>query len=367
MQEKKMKSPLFDPVKAGSLTWPNRIVMAPLTRGRATPDGVPTAMMAEYYRLRADAGLIISEATAISRQGYGWVRAPGIFTDAHEHGWRMVTNAVHEAGGRIYLQLWHMGRVSHPDFQNGRLPVGPSAVAAEGETITPYGKKTYVVPHVLDINEIAAIIQDYIMAATRAIRAGFDGVEIHAANGYLLDQFLRDCTNKREDKYGGSIQNRARFLQQVVQAVVNTIGASKIGVRLSPTNPGKGMKDSDPATLFTYVAEMLNGFKLAYLHVLEGLPGHYLASGGDRISPAMREAFKGVFVANAGYDKAMGEQAVENGDADAIAYGRPFIANPDLVRRFDTGTPLNTADPATFYTHGREGYLDYPLMDTRVA
>lgn len=353
---------LFSSIKAGALTWPNRILMAPLTRGRAEATGIPTAMMAEYYRLRANAGLIIAEATAISQQGYGWVNAPGIFIDAHEKGWKKVTDAVHQAGGHIYLQLWHMGRISHPDFQNGRLPVAPSAIAATGQATTPLGKKPYVVPHPLTIEEIAAIVQDYIRAARRAISAGFDGVEIHSANGYLLDEFLRDGSNKRTDNYGGSLANRTRFLREVVEAVTATVGADKAGVRLSPKNPNYGMSDSDPESTFTYAAEMLNEFSLAYLHVREDLPGE-----GKRVSPSIRKVFKGVFVANGGYDQKAGELAIENGEADAIAYGRPFIANADLVKRFKIARPLNTPDPNTFYTPGREGYLDYPLLGTETV
>lgn len=362
-----MTSPLFMSIKAGRLMWPNRILMAPLTRGRAEADGTPTPMMAEYYKLRADAGLIIAEATAVSQQGYGWVQAPGIYTDTHEKGWKMVTEAVHKAGGRIYLQLWHMGRVSHPDFQNGKLPVAPSAIAATGNATTPLGKKPYVIPHPLSIQEIAAIVQDYIRASRRAINAGFDGVEIHSANGYLLDQFLRDGSNKREDNYGGSLSNRTRFLREVVEAVTKTVGAENVGVRLSPKNANYGISDSDPARTFGFATEMLNDFGLAYLHVLEGLPGHFLATEGERVSPIMRKAFKGVFVVNAGYDQTLGEQAIRNRDADAVAFGRPFIANPDLVKRFRTGAALNVPDQATFYTHGKEGYIDYPLLGSKAA
>jgi len=362
-----MSSPLFTPLQAGALALPNRILMAPLTRGRATKEGVPTPLMAEYYKLRADAGLIITEATAISQQGYGWAQAPGMFTDAQEKGWEKVTHAVHQAGGRIVLQLWHMGRVSHPDFQHGALPVGPSAIAAKGHSHTPSGLKPYVTPHALSQDEITAIIADYVTATKRAMHAGFDGVEIHSANGYLIDQFLRDGSNKRSDSYGGSPANRTRLLREVTEAVTAVIGAGKAGVRLSPKNETNGMSDSDPAAIFGFAAEMLNGFGLAYLHVLEGLPGHFLAAAGERITPVLRKAFKNTLIANGGYDQAKGEQAIAKGEVDAITYGTLFIANADLVQRFKSCAPLNAPDKSTFYTHGAEGYIDYPLLNIKAA
>jgi N-ethylmaleimide reductase len=362
-----MTSPLFQPLKLGALTLPNRILMAPLTRGRATADGVPTELMAKYYAQRATAGLLIAEATAISWRGYGWVRAPGIYTAAHVNGWRNVTKAVHKAGGRIFLQLWHMGRTSHPDFLGGALPVAPSAIAAEGECATPLGKKPYVVPHALTIEEIRTTITDYKHAAMLAKEAGFDGVEIHGANGYLLDEFLRDGANKRADIYGGSVENRTRLLLEVTQTVTEVWGADRVGVRVSPRNPYKGMSDSDPANTFGVAAEKLNAFGLAYLHSMEPLPGHRLAAEGERVTPVLRKIFKGVLIANGGYTQGLGEKALTNNEADAIAYGVKFIANPDLVARFKSGVPLNEPDMTTFYTHEAHGYTDYPLAKSAAA
>ncbi len=357
-----MEKQLFKPLKAGALSLDNRIVMAPLTRGRADVDGVPTRLMAEYYTQRATAGLIVAEATAVSKRGYGWVQAPGIFTAAQVKGWQIVTDAVHKAGGKIVLQLWHMGRASHPDFLNGQLPVAPSAIAAEGHTTTPQGIKDYVVPHALDLDEIKMTIADYRRGATLAKDAGFDGVEIHSANGYLLDEFLRDGANKRDDIYGGSAENRVRLLQQVTEAVTGIWGGDRVGVRLSPRNPYKGMTDSDPVNTFGVAAEKLNPYGLAYLHSMEPLPGHRLAAEGERVSPVMRKIFKETFIVNGGYTQDLAEKALENDEADAVAFGVPFIANPDLVQRFKTGAPLNPADESTFYTHDAHGYTDYPLM-----
>lgn len=353
---------LFTPLTAGAFQLPNRIVMAPLTRGRATVDGVPTPLMAEYYVQRATAGLIIAEATAISPIGYGWVQAPGIWTEAHVKGWQTVTRAVHQAGGRIVLQLWHMGRASHSDFHGGKLPVAPSPLAAEGNCATPLGKKPYEIPHALTLDEIKATLKDYTHAAKLAKDAGFDGVEVHGANGYLLDEFLRDGANKRSDAYGGTAQSRARFLIEATEAVVNVWGSDRVGVRLSPRNPYKGMSDSDPVATFCTAAELLNPFKLAYLHTMEPLPGHALAGEGLRVTPEMRKIYKGVMITNGGYTQELGERALANGEADAIAYGVPFIANPDLVNRFRTGAALNAPDAATFYTHGAAGYTDYPFL-----
>jgi len=357
-----MESALFKPLKVGALTLPNRILMAPLTRGRATVDGVPTPLMVEYYTQRAAAGLIITEATAISARGYGWVKAPGLFTDAHVKGWQKVTDSVHKAGGRIFLQMWHMGRISHPDFLGGELPVAPSAIAAEGHSNTPTGKKPYVVPHALTIAEIKATIEDYKRGTQMARDAGFDGVEIHGANGYLLDEFLRDGSNHRTDIYGGSAENRARLHCEVTEAVISTWSADRTGIRLSPYNSNGGMKDSDPVNTFTVAAEKLSAYNLAYLHSMEPLPGHPRAVPGERVSPHMRKAFKGVFLANGGYTKELGDQAIAANAADAITFGTLFIANPDLVERFKIGAKLNEADAATFYTHEAKGYTDYPAL-----
>ena len=358
---------LFDPLRLGDYHISSRVMMAPLTRGRAEAGAVPGPIMADYYAARADAGLLISEATAISPQGYGWVNAPGIWNEAQVKGWRHVTRAVHHRNGRIFLQLWHMGRVSHPDFQDGALPVGPSAVVAKGEAHTPLGKKPYVTPHALSIDEIAATVKDYADAARRAIDAGFDGVEIHGANGYLIDQFIRDGSNQRSDAYGGSVDNRLRFLCEVTKAVVDAIGAGRVGVRLSPVGAFNDMHDSHPVTTFCRAAELLNPFNLAYLHTMEALPGHMMAGEGERVTPHIRKIYKGVLVTNGGYDMARANAAIAAGEADAIAFGVPFIANPDLVARFRRNAPLNPPDFSTFYTPGAKGYTDYPLLQAKVS
>ncbi len=364
-----MTQAMFTPLKAGDLSLPNRILMAPLTRGRAAADATPTELMVDYYRARVEAGLIISEATAISPQGYGWAYAPGIFEAAHVAHWRRVTEAVHAAGGRMVLQLWHMGRVSHPDFQRGQLPVGPSAIAAKGEAHTLGGKKPYVAPHAMSVDEIKATVRDYAIAARRAMDAGFDGVEVHGANGYLLDEFLRSGSNHRTDAYGGSPENRARFLLEAVEATVRAIGAGKVGVRLSPKNPAQDMHDADPAATFGHAASALNAFGLAYLHVMEPIKAGARTplAPGERITPIIRRAYRSTIIANGGYDAASGHHAITKGHADAIAYGVPFIANPDLVARFRAGVALNQPNATTFYTRGPKGYTDYPVMKAEAA
>lgn len=355
-------NPLFSPFQVGAFALPNRFVMAPLTRGRANPDRVPNDLMVEYYTQRATAGLIITEATAVSPQGFGWLGAPAIYNEAQAAGWRKITDAVHEAGGRIILQLWHMGRVSHPDFQNGELPVGPSAVAAQGDVHTPTGKQLYVKPRALETAEIAGIVEDYAQATRLACQAGFDGVEIHGANGYLIDQFLRDGSNHRTDQYGGSIENRVRFLTEVTAAVVHAWSADRVGVRLSPLGRYNDMQDSTPVQTFTQAAKELNRMGLAYLHVLEGLPGHWSHVEGERVSPHLRAAFQGPFIANAGYDAQAAERAINAGETDLVAFGVPFLANPDLIERVRRGASLNPPDMATFYTSGVKGYTDYPAL-----
>ena len=356
-------SSLFEPLQVGAVKLKNRIVMAPLTRGRSGKERIPNDLMVEYYTQRASAGLILSEATQISQQGSGWEQSPGIHNDEQVRGWRKITEAVHKQGGLIYLQLWHCGRASHPYFQaNGELPVSASAVKAEGNAYTPEGKRPYPTPRALELEEIPGIVQDYVNATKRAQSAGFDGVEIHAANGYLMDQFLRDCSNKRTDAYGGSIKNRVRFLTEVTEAVVNAWSSDRVGVRLSPTNPYNDMRDSDPVATFTYASEVLNQFNLAYLHILEALPGHMLAAEGERVGPHMRKAYNGLFMVNGGYDDVLGAEVINNGEADFVSYGVPFIANPDLPERYRSGASLNEADPSTFYTHGKEGYIDYPAL-----
>ncbi|MEM6614334.1 MAG: alkene reductase [Cyanobacteria bacterium P01_C01_bin.72] len=354
---------LFTPVQIGNLTLTNRIVMAPLTRGRADSDRIPNELMAEYYRQRARAGLIVTEATNISQQAIGWSNTPGIYTDAQVKGWQQITRSVHQQGGRIFLQLWHMGRASHPDFQPDRaLPVSPSAIIPEGEIHTPQGKKPYVTPRALELDEIPKVIQQYSEATKRAREAGFDGVEIHAANGYLIDQFLRDGANHRTDAYGGNIANRTRFLLEVTEAVAKAWNANSVGVRLSPRVTSNGIWDSDPIGTFTYAAEALNQFDLAYLHIFEALPGHFWAEKGERVTPHMRRAFQGTVILNGGFDAPLGNEAIVKGEADLIAYGVPFIANPDLVERYRQSLPLNEADPSTFYTPGKQGYTDYPTI-----
>lgn len=357
-----MTSPLLKPLKAGALELPNRVIMAPLTRARAEENGVPTPLMTEYYVQRATAGLIISEATAVSKRGYGWIQAPGIFKPEHVKGWQKVTEAVHKAGGRMVLQLWHMGRASHPDFMDGLPIVAPSAIAIKGEVDTPLGRKPYTVPHALSVEEIGETLKDYKHGAALAKEAGFDGVEIHAANGYLIDEFIRDGANKRSDSYGGSIDNRLRFMTEVTETVCSVWPSDRVGIRLSPYNPFKDMSDSDPVATFSRAAEKLNAFNLAYLHTLEALPGATRSVAGPRATPEMRKLFKNTFITNGGYDQALGEKAVAAGEVDAIAYGVLFIANPDLVKRFSTQAPLNTPDNETFYTHEARGYTDYPPL-----
>ena len=359
-----MQSTLHTPIIVGKLTLPNRIFMAPLTRGRAGESRIPNDLMVEYYRQRATAGLIITEATAVCKSGYGWFGAPALYNDEQQEGWRKVTGAVHGAGGKIFLQLWHMGRVSHPDFLDGKQPIAPSPIAAEGESHTPFGKKAYVVPREINEQDIKELVQSYADSARRAINAGFDGVEVHSANGYLLDQFLRDKTNKRQDQYGGSIANRMRFPLEVIDAIVEAVGKERVGVRISPVNPFNDISDSDPHSLFVGYAEELDKRGLAYLHVLEGLPGHFLyGEGYEPVLPAIRRIYSGVLIANGGYSLESGNELLNTGGSDAIAFGVPFIANPDLVERYKNNAPLNAPDFATFYTAGPEGYTDYPFLN----
>jgi N-ethylmaleimide reductase len=354
-------SDLFSPVILGSIAMSNRMVMAPLTRNRSSMEGVPQDMNVTYYEQRATAGLIITEATPISPMGHGYPLLPGIYTDAQVAGWKKVTDAVHDKGGKIVIQLWHVGRISHPTLLNGATPVAPSAVKPAGKAFTFNGLVDYVEPRALDASELPGIVSDYVQASKNAIKAGFDGVEIHSANGYLLDQFLRDGSNKRSDIYGGSIENRARFLMEVTKAVVEAIGSDKVGLRLSPVNPFNDMKDSNAQALFNYVTEQLNQFKLAYLHVVEGgIHGGGIADPFD--FDAMRKLCKSPYMANLSYDKARGNAAIASGHADAVAYGVPFISNPDLVERFRQDTPLNEADSKSFYGGTEKGYTDYPTL-----
>jgi len=354
-------SDLFSPVKLGSIAMSNRMVMAPLTRNRSSMEGVPQDINVTYYEQRATAGLIITEATPISAMGHGYPLLPGIYTDAQVDGWKKVTDAVHAKGGKIVIQLWHVGRISHPTLLNGATPVAPSAVKPAGKAFTFNGLVDYVEPRALDASELPGIVADYVQASKNAIKAGFDGVEIHSANGYLLDQFLRDGSNKRADIYGGSIENRARFLMEVTKAVVDAIGSDKVGLRLSPVNPFNDMRDSNPQAVFNYVTEQLNQFNLAYLHVVEGgIHGGGVADAFD--FDAMRKLCKSPYMANLSYDKVRGNAAIASSHADAVAYGVPFIANPDLVERFRQDAPLNEADSKSFYGGTEKGYTDYPTL-----
>ena len=359
---------LFKPFTLGPLGLPNRIVMAPLTRSRAGQGDAPRALNATYYAQRASAGLIISEATQISQQGKGYAFTPGIHSPEQVAGWRLVTQAAHAAGGRIFAQLWHVGRISHPDLQpDGGLPVAPSAVQPEGQAFTEAGFKPFVTPRALAEAEIPGIVADYRHAAECALQAGFDGVEIHGANGYLIDQFLKDKTNQRTDRYGGSLENRTRFLLEVAEAVTGVWGGNRVGLRVSPTSPANDIADSNPQRLFGHVVKALEPFGLAYLHVVEG------ATGGPRDSApgfdfqALRRGFGGAYMANNGYDLALAQATLKEGRADLIAFGRPFIANPDLVQRLRQGAPLAEPDKATFYGGDAHGYTDYPPLDQAAA
>lgn len=353
---------LFAPFPLGDLLLKNRIVMAPMTRGRAAPDGTPTAMIAEHYRSRATAGALITEATAISATAGGWPGAPGLWTDAHVAGWRRVTDAVHEAGGTIFVQLWHMGRVSHPDLLGGATPVGASPIAARGDVHTPRGKRAYVVPRELATGEIAAIVADYAAATARARDAGFDGVELHAANGYLIDQFLRDGTNRRTDAYGGSPGNRARFLLEVTTACARAWSPGHVGVRLSPTGTFNDMGDGDPAATFGHAAAELDRLGLLWLHVVEPLQGSPMHVPAPPLLGLLRERFRGPLIANGGYDGAVANATISARRADLVSFGMAFLANPDLVRRLQYGAALNRPDFATLYTPGPKGYNDYPTL-----
>ncbi|MBI1732158.1 MAG: alkene reductase [Gammaproteobacteria bacterium] len=342
---------LFTPLMMADLQLPSRIVMAPMTRSRAGAGNAPTCMMATYYLQRAGAGLIISEATQVSPQAVGYPGTPGIHSYDQIAGWRNVTDAVHGAGGRIFVQLWHVGRISHPSWQpDGQLPVAPSAIRPAGEAMTADGMQPFVTPRALDTDEIPGIVEQFARAAANARAAGFDGAELHAANGYLLDQFLRDGSNRRTDRYGGSAENRCRLLLEVTAAVGDVLGAGRVGVRLSPDGTFNDMHDSDPVRTFGTAVQLLNRIRPAYLHVSEG---KYDCS-------PLRRAFNGLYMANSGYDFARGSAALASGTADLIAYGTSFIANPDLPARFADNLPLAPADPATFYGGDKRGYTDYP-------
>lgn len=360
-------SVLFQPIQLGAVALPNRVLMAPMTRSRADRAGVPGPATVLYYAQRASSGLIVSEATQVAPEGQGYVFTPGIHDEAQAEGWRKVTDAVHAAGGRIFLQLWHVGRISHESFQpNGALPVAPSAIRHEGTTFTYDGVKPHPVPRALETDEIPGIVAQFRQGASLAKEAGFDGVEVHGANGYLIDQFLRDGTNKRDDRYGGSVANRARFLLEVTEAVAEVWGADRVGVRLSPLGSFNGMSDSDPAATFGHAAAELDRLGLAYLHVVEQF-GAPLADEDRKVLAAVRERWHGPYIANGGYDGPRAAQAIETGWATAVAFGVPFIANPDLPLRLLKGAPLAEANRDTFYGGDQRGYVDYPSTALEAA
>jgi len=348
-------SQLLDPLKVGALELPNRVIMAPLTRLRGTIDHLPTPVMAQYYRQRAGAGLIISEGTPVSPMGVGYAQVPGIWSAEQTELWKPVTAAVHEGGGRIFAQIWHVGRVSDPSFLGGKMPVAPSAIAPPGTVTLVRPKKEFEVPRALTLEEVKHVVEEFHQGAKNAKEAGFDGVEIHGANGYLLDQFLHGGSNLRHDEYGGSVENRARLHLQVADAAAAVFGADRVGMHLAPRGDVMGMGDENPRELFTYVATELGKKGLAFLMSRE----YY---GDDRLGPDLKKAFGGVYIANEKYTFEQANQVIEAGEADAVAFGKLFIANPDLPTRFAKGAPLNEPIADTFYTHGPEGYVDYPSL-----
>jgi 2,4-dienoyl-CoA reductase-like NADH-dependent reductase (Old Yellow Enzyme family) len=347
---------MFDPIKVGALELPNRIVMAPLTRSRAIGAGrVPNALMAEYYVQRASAGLILSEATAVTPMGVGYADTPGIWSDEQVAGWKIVTDAVHKAGGRIMLQLWHVGRISDPVFLDGAAPVAPSAIRPAGHVSLVRPKREYATPRALETAEIAQIVAAYRKGAENAKKAGFDGVEVHGANGYLLDQFLQDKTNQRTDQYGGSVENRARLMLEVTDACIEVWGADRVGMHLAPRRDSHDMGDSNPAETFGYVARELGKRKIAFICAREAI-------GEDSLRPLLKKEFGGVYIANEKLTRESAEQLISSGEADAVAFGVWFIANPDLPKRLKENAPLNTPRPELFYHAGPEGYIDYPAL-----
>lgn len=350
---------LFNPLQTGSVSLANRILMAPLTRARADAGHMPNALMAEYYSQRASAGLIVTECTMVAENTSAFYAEPGIYNAEQVTAWKQVTEAVHAKGGKIFMQIWHAGRAAVPAFNNGVENVGPSAIAIDSEVHTPNGKIPNAVPRELRLDEIPALVAAYAQGAKNAIAAGFDGVEVHGANGYLIDEFLRDSANQRTDSYGGSIENRARFLFEVLTAVSAAIGSDKVGLRLSPINSYNSMKDSDPLALISYLTTRLNEFNLAYLHVMRS--DFFQAQTGDVLTIA-RANYKGVLIGNMGYNADEAAQAISNSTLDAVAFGTSFLANPDLPARIKQGAALNAPDAATFYTPGAKGYTDYPNL-----
>jgi len=352
---------MFDPIKVGALEWPNRIVMAPLTRSRAIGAArVPNALMAEYYVQRASAGLILSEATSVTPMGVGYADTPGIWSDEQVEGWKIVTEAVHKAGGRIFLQLWHVGRISDPSFLDGELPVAPSAIQPDGHVSLLRPKRPFVTPRALDIEEIPGIVAAYRKGAENAKKAGFDGVEVHGANGYLLDQFLQDSTNRRLDAYGGPIENRARLMLEVTDACIDVWGADRVGMHLAPARDSHDMGDSNPAETFGYVARELGKRKIAFIFTREG-------QGPDVLGPMIKKEFGGVWIANQQLTREKAEELIASGTADAVSWGQLFIANPDLPERLRLKAPLNAPDTDTFYHPGPVGYTDYPVLESAAA
>jgi 2,4-dienoyl-CoA reductase-like NADH-dependent reductase (Old Yellow Enzyme family) len=347
---------LLDPLQIGALTLRNRIIMAPLTRKRAGDERVPNALMAKYYSERASAGLILTEATSVTPQGVGYAATPGIWSQEQVAGWKLVTEAVHAAGGKIFLQLWHVGRVSDPIFLNGELPVAPSAIAPQGHVSLVRPERPFVTPRALELAEIPGIVDAYRKGAENARAAGFDGVQVHGANGYLLDQFLQDSTNQRTDAYGGPIENRARLMLEVVDACIEVWGASRVGVHLAPRGDAHTMGDSDAAATFGYVARELGKRKIAFIAAREAL-------GDNRLGPQLKAAFGGPYIANEKFTKESAQQVLDAGEADAVAWGQLSIANPDLPRRFELDAPLNQPNPSTYYAEGETGYTDYPVLE----
>ncbi|WP_395005508.1 alkene reductase [Undibacterium sp.] len=350
---------LFTPLKAGSIELNNRMLMAPLTRTRAGVEHLPNALMAEYYAQRASAGLIITECTMVTPNTSAFAAEPGIYSAEQIEAWKLTTSAVHDKGGKIVMQIWNGGRAAHPAYNNGAPTFAPSAIAIEGEVHTVNGKVAHVVPHELSVDQIQSIVQDFAQGAKNAIAAGFDGVEIHGANGYLIDQFLRDGSNKRTDMYGGSLENRARFLCEVITAVSAAIGSDKVGLRLSPLNSYNSMIDSDPIAWMTYLSQRLNDFNLAYLHVMRA---DFFQTQKADVMPIARANYKGVLIGNMGYSGAEAEAAIKDNLLDAVAFGTGFLANPDLPARIKAGAALNAPDSSTFYTPGAVGYTDYPVL-----
>jgi N-ethylmaleimide reductase len=349
--------PLFLPYRLGDIELSNRLVMAPMTRSRALEHNVPNPVAAIYYEQRASAGLIITEATQVSPQGVGYIRTPGIHSTEQVAGWRRITEAVHRAGGKIFLQLWHVGRISHPDFHGGELPVAPSAIAAQGQVFTASGPQQMVTPRALTLTELPGIVEQFRRGAENAKVAGFDGVELHGANGYLLDQFLRDGTNRRTDAYGGTIENRARLPLEVAKAVIDVWGADRVGYRISPNGTFNSMSDSNPVQTFSHLAEQLNKLGIVYLHVVDPV-----ADGAKRVSPLLRRRFNGTYIVNGGFDLDSANAAIHDGEADLVAFGTRFLANPDLPQRYRINASLNVPDQATFYAGEDKGFTDYPAL-----